>query len=149
MSHIKIELTTPERLLMSQEADSLTLPTREGEITVLPGHVPLVGILASGMMTVKRGGEEEYVAVSGGFVEVQPNGKVVILADMADRAEELDLAKVEEARERARKALEETRGADEVATAGMVAALEREMARVRAVQKHRTRGRGAPPPTVE
>jgi F-type H+-transporting ATPase subunit epsilon len=145
MPKLHLELTTPERLLTSQEADSVTMPTREGEITVLPGHVPLVGILSSGMMTVKRGDEEEYIAVSGGFVEVQPNGKIVILADMADRAEELDLAKVEEARERARKALEESRGADEVATAGMVAALEREMARIRAVQKHRMRGRPTPP----
>ncbi|MDD5251233.1 MAG: ATP synthase F1 subunit epsilon [Patescibacteria group bacterium] len=137
MASIKLELTTPERNLFRETVDAVTLPTLEGEITVLPNHVPLVAVLVPGMMTVKRGAAEEYVAVSGGFIEVQPGSQVVILADTADRAEELDIKKVEEARERAQKLLEEKRDADDVAMAGITAAIERETARLKVIRRHR------------
>jgi F-type H+-transporting ATPase subunit epsilon len=144
MSALTLELTTPERNVLTETVDSATIPTAQGEITVLPGHIPLVANLATGMITVRRNTVESFLAVSGGFLEVLPDGRIVILADSADRAEDLDLAKVEEARERARKLLEEKRGINDVATAGALAALERELARVRVARHHRSRTRNIP-----
>lgn len=144
MSLLTLELTTPERIVLKETYDSATIPTKEGEITVLPGHVPLVGTLAPGMITVRKGSEESYLAVSGGFVEVMPYGRVVVLADTAERAEELDLSKVEEAREAARVLLAEGRRADDVATIAAAAALERELARVRVARHHHSRRRTMP-----
>ena len=141
---LKFELTTPERIVMKDEFDSATIPTQEGEITVLPGHLPLVANLVSGMITLRKGREETYMAVSGGFVEVQPNSKIIILADTAERAEELDMAKVEAARERAQKLLTEKHNMDDVSAAGALAALERELARARVARKHFGRQRNTP-----
>lgn len=138
---LQFELTTPERIVAKEETDGVTLPTKEGEITVLPGHVPLVAVLVPGMMTLFKGDQEEYLAVSGGFVEVQPGSKLIVLADTAERASELDLQKVEEAQERARLLLTEKRHADDISSASAVAALERELARVRVAKKHRSRKR--------
>src|SRR6188474_2774615 len=116
MKSLRFELITPERVVLKDEFDAATVPTREGEITVLPGHVPLVASLAPGMITVLRGGNEQYLAVSGGFIEVQPGSKVIILADTAERAEELELDKVEAARERAEKLLSEKRHVDDLSS---------------------------------
>ncbi len=146
MKMISLELTTPERIVFKIEADEVTLPTKEGEITVLPGHVPLVAVLVPGMMTVRAGGEESYVAVSGGFIEVQPGSRVIVLADTAERAEELDLKKVEEARVKAQKALLEQRGADDVASAAMMAELNREMARLKVARRQVRPAPRTPPP---
>ena len=136
---LKFELTTPERIVLKDEFESATVPTLEGEITVLPGHIPLVASLAPGMITVRKGGDESYLAVSGGFIEVQPGSALIILADTAERAEELDLRKVEEARERARLLLLEKRQVDDVSSAAAVAALERELARIKVIHKRRNR----------
>lgn len=146
MPSLTFELTTPERVVLKQEYDGATIPTQEGEITVLPGHIPLVANLAPGMITVRKGAEEAYLAVSGGFVEVQPGSRIIVLADTAERAEELDLDKVEAARMRAEKLLTEKRHADDVSSAAAMAALERELARVRVAMKHRAGGRRATPP---
>lgn len=136
---LRFELTTPERIVLKDEFDSATIPTLDGEITVLPGHIPLVSSLAPGMITVRKDGDESYLAVSGGFIEVQPGSAVIILADTAERADELDLQKVEEARERARSLLLEKRQIDDVSSAAAVAALERELARIKVIHKRRTR----------
>jgi len=115
----------------------VTIPTQDGEITVLPGHVPLVSSLKPGVCTLHDGKNQEYLSLSGGFLEVQPDGRVIVLADTAERAEELDLEKIEAARERARKVLEEKRGLDDVASAAAFAALERELAREQTARKYR------------
>jgi F-type H+-transporting ATPase subunit epsilon len=135
---LTITLTTPERQVLSVMGESISIPTVEGELTILPGHAPLVALLVSGMATVRRGSEEEYLAVSGGFVQIEKD-TVAILADTAERAEELDVAKIEEARERARALLTEERRKDDVSAAAALAGLERELARLRVAQKHRTR----------
>jgi F-type H+-transporting ATPase subunit epsilon len=136
---LKFEITTPERVVLTREADSVTLPTADGEITVMPGHVPLVGVLRSGMITVRLGTDEEYLAVAGGFVEVSPDGRVAALADSAERAEDLDLAKLETARVKAEQSLEEMRRTDDVSAAAALAALEHELARVKVARRHRDR----------
>lgn len=139
MAKISIELITPERVVFSQEADSITIPTKSGEITVLPGHVPLVSTLASGALTIMASGTESNVAVGGGFIEVLPGSKILVLADFAERAEELDLEAVEAAHKRAEDALREKRFADDVSSAAAIAALEREFARVKVARRHRSR----------
>ena len=144
MSKLTLELTTPERTVLKDEYDSLTLPTETGEITVLPGHVPLVANLASGTAVARKGREETYLAVSGGFVEVRGDGRVILLADTAERAEELDLEALEAAKARAEKLLTETRQADDVSSAAAYAALERELARIRTVRTHRARKNPTP-----
>jgi F-type H+-transporting ATPase subunit epsilon len=145
MATIAFELTTPERVVLKTAYDSITIPTQEGEITVLPGHIPLVANLAPGVLTVRKGKDEEYVAVSGGFIEFQQGDRLIVLADTAERAEELDLQKIEEAKERAQKLLTEKRHADDVSSVSAVAALERELARIKVVQRHRGSRRSAPP----
>jgi F-type H+-transporting ATPase subunit epsilon len=145
---LHFELTTPERVVLRREITDVTIPTQEGEITVLADHIPLVANLVPGMLTVRSGKQEEYLAVSGGFIEVQPGSRVVVLADTAERAEELDLKKIEEARERARKLLTEKKSADMVSNAAAAAALEKELARYKVARRHRER-RGIPAPRTD
>jgi len=135
MSTINFKITTPEREVYSDIADSVTLPTMEGEITILPNHLPLVSVLVPGEARVVHKGEEILMAVSGGFIEVQPGSRVVVLADTAERAEELDIEKIEEAKKKAEKALEEKRDLDEENFAEAAAALERELARLKVARK--------------
>jgi len=134
---LQFEITTPERIVLKREVDSVTVPTASGEITVLPHHVPLVSVLQSGMITLRRGAEEEYLAVSGGFLEVGVGGRVRALADTAERAEELDMKKVEEARKKAEEALGEARRAADVSSVAAVASLERELARLKVARRYR------------
>lgn len=140
MAKIQFEITTPERVVYKDEVDQITIPTKEGEITVLPNHIPLVAMLAPGALTVKKNGEEVYMATSGGFIEVQKDNKVIVLADTAERSEELSVEAIEAARERARTAMAEKKNVDEVAFADAAAILERELARLKVARKHRGKG---------
>jgi F-type H+-transporting ATPase subunit epsilon len=134
---IHLELVTPERVLFREEVDEVTLPTREGEITVLPNHIPLIASLVAGVARLKRGKETEDVAVSGGFIEIQAGGRVRVLADTAERGHELDLSVIEKAKQRAEAVMKETTRTDDNAYAAAAAALERELARYKVVRKHR------------
>ena len=103
---LQLEIVTPERLAFADEVDSVVLPGSEGEIGVLPHHAPLVSMLGIGELRVRKGGEEESFAIVGGFVQVRPD-KVVVMAETADMASEIDLEKAQEARREAERALEE------------------------------------------
>jgi len=134
---IKFEIVTPERVVLREEITQITLPTRTGEITVLPNHIPLVASLMPGVIHLKKkNGDEEIMAISGGFLEVSKD-KVVILADTAERAEELDAARLETARQRAAEIKEKARQGEKVDFAEVNAAIERELARTKAVKKWR------------
>ncbi len=133
---IKFKIVTPERVTYENEIDQVTVPTEDGEITILSRHAPLVSILKPGEMRIKNGEETVLLAVSTGFVEVQPNSEVYILADTAERAEEIDLKKTEEAKARAEKLLKEQDTAD-IDFARLQAVLNREMARLKVAQKYR------------
>lgn len=135
------EIVTPEKVVYRDEVESVTLPAEDGEITVLPNHAPLVTLLKAGALTVKKKGQEVFMAVSSGFIEVQPGSRLMVLADTAERAEELTLAAVEAARERAQALLSEKRQKDEFGYQAAVAVLEREMARVKVARRHHA-GRG-------
>ena len=136
---LHFEITTPSRTLLTLEVDSVTIPTRMGEVTILPHHIPLVAILEPGELVVRKNGALSYFAVSGGSIEVLPESRLRILADTAERAEELDEAKIEEARERARLLMEEKIHVDDVAYASAAAALNRELARLKVVRRRHTR----------
>ena len=136
---MKFEITTPERTVYEAEVDSVTVPTSTGEITVLPHHIPLVSQLVPGELTVRQGGEVTHLAVSGGFVEVRQGNEVVILADSAERAEEIDAARAEAARGRAKAAMEANhQDAEKFAEA--TAGLERSLARLKVAKRARHRG---------
>lgn len=132
---LSLKVVTPERIVYEDTVDSVSLMTEMGEITILPNHVPLVSNLRSGEVRLKKNGEESYLVASTGFLEVRPGNQVVILADTAERVEELELEKIEEAKERARKFLTETRHKDDVAFADAAVHLERELARYRVALK--------------
>jgi F-type H+-transporting ATPase subunit epsilon len=137
MSKISLKIVTPERVVYEDEVDSLTAMTESGEITVLPGHVPLVTNLRAGEMRARKGSEEILLAASTGFLEVRSGSEIVILADTAERVEELELEKIEAAKERARQALVEKRHSDDVSFADAAAALERELARYKVALKRK------------
>jgi F-type H+-transporting ATPase subunit epsilon len=134
---IKFEIVTPERVILKEEITQITLPTKMGEITVLPNHIPLVASLMAGVVQVKKkDGTDEVISISGGFLEVQKD-KVVILADIAERAEEIDLARAEAGRSRAEELKKQARSGEKVNFAEINASLERELARTKAVKRWR------------
>ncbi len=134
---IKFEIVTPERVVLSQDILQISVPTTSGEITILPDHIPLVSILKPGVMELKLADNTaEVISVSGGFIEVMKD-KVVILADTAERAEELDEDRIKQAHLRAEKLKEEARNVDDVQFAAVAAKLEKELARLRAVNRWR------------
>jgi len=142
MAKLQVELVTAEGRLLSREADFVVAPGIEGELGVLPHHISLLTPLRAGEVTVRNDGNDEYIFVAGGFLEVLPD-KVVILADAAERAEDIDEARAEEARKKAQQLLEEKpEGIDAAAAA---AALERAVMRLR-VAELRRRHRREPPP---
>jgi F-type H+-transporting ATPase subunit epsilon len=135
---IKFKIVTPERTVFENEIDQVTLPTQDGEITVLPNHIPLISALKPGDLMIKKDGEEIDLAVSGGIVEVQSN-EITILADTAERAEEIDLARAEEARKQAEDLKKDAVRMDDTEYAAMAAFLERNLARIKVARKHLSR----------
>ncbi|MCU0680061.1 MAG: ATP synthase F1 subunit epsilon [Planctomycetes bacterium] len=132
---IKFEIVTPERLVLREEILQITVPTQEGEITVLPEHIPLVSILKPGVIEVKREGKpNEIMFVSGGFIEVQKD-KIVILADSAERGHELDEKQIEEAKAKAEDLKNKSKHLDNVEFTKIASLLERELARSQAFKR--------------
>ncbi len=130
-------IVTPERVVMDGEADSISVMTSMGEITVLPHHVPLLALMKAGEMRIRNGNEETLLATSTGLFEVREGGLVVVLADTAERSEELEIAAIEAAKKRAEDALIEARQKNDVSYADAAAHLERELARYRVALKKR------------
>src|SRR3954466_8385999 len=102
---LHLEIVTPERLAYSDTVDSVQLPGSEGELGVLPHHAPLVSMLGVGELRIRKGGAEESFAIAGGFLQVRPD-RVVVMAETADLASEIDLEKAQEARREAEQALQ-------------------------------------------
>ncbi len=132
---INFKIATPERVVFKDEVEQITLPTKMGEITVLPNHIPLISVLVPGEIIVKKQNVVKTMSVSGGFIEVQAE-KVVVLADTAEKAEEIDIKRAEEAKERAAKAMTEKK-MDAVEFASLAAQIEKEMARIRVGRKYK------------
>ncbi len=132
---IKFEIVTPERVVLKEQIVQVTVPTKEGEITVLPEHIPLVGIIVPGVIEAIDSNKKPFiVSVSGGFVHVLRH-KIVILADTAERAEELDETRLVEAQKRAEEIKKDTRKFDTERFANINAQISKELARGKAVKR--------------
>ena len=135
---LHLEIVTPERLAYSDDVDSVQLPGSEGELGVLPHHAPLVSTLGLGELRIRKGGAEESFAIVGGFLQVLPD-KVVVMAETADMASEIDIQKAQEARREAERALES--GYHEGADLSMArAALQQALLRERVAQRRHREG---------
>jgi len=141
MKSIKLKITTPERVVLEKEFQSISLPTEKGEITVLPDHISLLTSLVPGEVQAKDKGGEVLMAVSGGFVEFHDN-EMNILADTAERAEEIDLERAEQARKRAEEAKQEaSKNLDETQYATVLSRIEKNMVRIKVARRHHGRTR--------
>ena len=137
MKTIKFEIVTPEKIILKETIRQITVPTKDGEITVLPDHTPLVAGLKPGILhVVKENGEPELISVSGGFIEVLKS-KIVILADTAERAYEIDLDRAEESYRRAEELKQKMERTDREQFVEVAAQIEKELARVKAVHRWR------------
>ncbi len=131
---LDMEIVTPERRVIAETVDEVVLPGAEGYFGVLPGHAPLLTSLAVGEISYRIGDRQHYVAVSGGFVEVLRD-RVSILAETAERAEEIDLDRAKTARERAEQTLA---SAEEVRYKEAAVRLRRAVTRIQVHGKRET-----------
>ena len=141
MATLHLEIVTQERRLFSGDVDMVVAPATEGVVGILPHHAPLLTTLKEGALLVKQNGGEEYFSIGGGFMEVLPD-HVIVLADVAEKADEIDIARAEAARRRAEELLKDRPAGVDIERA--LAALRRAQIRVAVAQK-----RGARRPGVE
>jgi len=128
----RLEITTPERLLVRAEAQEAQIPGRNGYLGILPEHAPLISELRPGRLSYREAGRAHSLAVGWGFVEVLPD-RVRVLAETAEKAEEIDVGRAERARQRAEQRLGHPDPDTDLKRA--MAALERSMARLQAAGK--------------
>lgn len=139
MAGIKLDIVTAERVVYSEDVDTVVVPGVEGELGILPHHAPLMTALQSGELRIRKGGDEFFLAITGGFLEVRPD-RIIVLADAAERAEEIDLNRAEEARRRAQERLSQPIPAMDLARTE--AALRRSLVRLKVGERRRRRTPG-------
>ena len=136
---IKFKIVTPEKIVYEDEVDQSTLPVSDGEVTILPNHRSYIASRKPGEIRLKIGDNETLLVTSGGFIEFN-NNTLVVLADTAERASEIDIKRAEEtARKRAEELKKEKVTMDEMEYAKIAAAIEKEMVRVRVAKKHHSK----------
>jgi len=135
---IKFKIVTPEKTVFEEEIDQVTLPVTDGEVTILPNHRSYIASLKAGEICAKKDKAEFCIACSGGFIEFNGNN-LVVLADTAERAEEIDVARAEEARKRAEELKKEKISLGDEEYARVAAMVEKEMARIKVGSRHHTR----------
>ncbi len=140
---IEVKIVTQNNILYEGKADMVILPGIEGEMGILPHHAPLMSRLNVGVLRLKYKGEEEYFAISGGVVEVQPE-QVMVLADVGERSDEIDVARAEAARARAAKAMAEGPPPDPGSAAALEMALKRAEVRLKVAQHRKPPRSGRP-----
>jgi len=143
---LQFELVTPERKLFSEQVYEVILPTKEGQISVFPDHLPIVSILKSGVLALRQtartsDSDLEHVAISGGYVEITGN-RVRVLADSAERAEEISELRAQEAKKKAEQLVRSTQ--DQLETIGAAAALERALTRIKVATLKKRRSHHGP-----
>jgi len=139
MSAIRLDVVTAEGIVYSDDVDVVVAPAVEGQLGILPHHAPLMTTLEPGELRARKGGEEVCLAIAGGFLEVRPD-RIIVLADAAERSEEIDIARAEEAKRRAQERLRHP--APGVDLAQTEAALRRALARLQVVERRRKRRPG-------
>ncbi len=138
---LTLKIVSPDGVTYDSAAESVSLPTATGEITVLPHHVPLVTVLKAGEVRIKAQNQEFSLSVSSGVVEIRPNSVVYVLAETAERAEHIDLSRAEAARARAVELMQTQERLDDEDFARLTASLEKELARLRVGHKYRNVGK--------
>ena len=134
---LRLEIVSPERRVYEDDVDMVIVPGRNGQLGILPRHTRLISSLGVGELRIKKGGGEESMLISGGFVEVRPD-KVIVMADLAEHSDEIDESRAAEARKRAEAELEQAK--DPVDIARVRAALQTALMRERIATRRRSRG---------
>jgi F-type H+-transporting ATPase subunit epsilon len=137
---INFKIITPERTVLTEEVDSLTCPTIDGQITVLPNHIPLISPIQHGELVTKINGTPHYYAVVGGFVEVRPSNEVVVLADSAEHFTEINEAEAEEARARAEESMKNKDTLSSAEYSALASSLQRSLVRLKVARRNPHRG---------
>ncbi len=127
MATLKLEIVTPEAKIYSEDVDMVTIPGSEGEMGIYPMHIPLMTQIVSGELVVRKGGQDHFLAIGEGFVEITGD-RVAVMTDMAMKADDIDEARAEEARKRAEARLSEKLSDEE--TASVTAALAHSLAQL-------------------
>jgi F-type H+-transporting ATPase subunit epsilon len=140
MATFKLEIVTAERMVFSDDVSAVIAWGVEGQLGILPHHAPLMTMLQPGDILIRKDKEEEFFAISGGFLEVRPD-KVIILADACERVDEIDIARAEEAKKRAQETMKAAPLSADAAAAE--AALRRSLARLKVAERKRHRPPGA------
>jgi len=136
--HLRLEFVTPERAIVHDEVDEVELPGEEGFLGILPGHAPLLAALKTGEMWYRKGTDKKFAFIAGGFAEIVPD-RVSILAQVAERAEDIDLARAEAAKRRAEDRI--TKPSSEIDVERARIALLRALTRLQVSTRHgRSRG---------
>lgn len=133
---IDLQVVTPEKIAFTGEIDQISLPTKNGQITILPKHISLVSTIKHGELIIKNGTEEILMAVYGGFVEVRKN-QVRVMTDIAERVDEIDEEKAKQARDEAQRRLKSKDQMSDVAFADTVAILEQSLTRIKVARRKR------------
>ena len=136
-SMLKFKIVTPEKTIYQNEIFQVSVPTVEGEVTILPNHIPLISILKAGELRFKDAQGDNHMAVSGGFLEVRGKNEIVILADTADRATDIDIAKTEEAKQRAEEQMAALKNTQDVDFTKLQAVIDRELNKLRIAKKYK------------
>jgi len=135
---MELKIITPEKILYQEMVDSVSFQTMEGEITILPNHIPLISAIKPGELRIKIGKNTEHFSITRGVAEI--DGKnIMVLTDAAERAEEIDAKRAEEARQRAKEIMSQ-KAVDEESYADAVAHLERAISRIKIARKKRSGG---------
>jgi F-type H+-transporting ATPase subunit epsilon len=138
---LHLEIVTPEKRAFTGDVDEVIVPGSEGELGILPHHAPLISTLGQGVLRLKSGGEEQEFAIFGGFLQVRPD-RVVVLAETADMAADIDLERAERARREAERVLEGG-FVEQADLAAARAALQRALIRIRLAERGARRPRGS------
>ncbi len=134
---IKFKIATPDRIVYEDDVDQVSIPTKAGEITVLPHHAPLVSVVKSGELRIVKKGELLPHYVAGGTLEIRPDNTMVLLADISERAEDIDTVAAEGAYNRAREAMERKDAVSDVDFAKFQGIMDRELSRMNVGKKWR------------
>jgi len=134
MATFKLEIVTAERMIFSDDVSAVLAWGVDGQLAILPHHAPLMTMLQPGDLMIRKDKEEEYLAITGGFLEVRPD-KVIILADACERVDEIDIARAEEAKKRAQETMKAAPLSVDAAAAQ--AALRRSIARLKVAERKR------------
>jgi len=136
-SHLALEIVTPDRAIVHEQVDEVQAPGAAGYFGVLPGHTPMLALLQVGTLWYRKGGEKSYLAVAGGVAEVTAD-RVIVLAQIAERAEEIDVDRAQAAKQRAEQRLASHQRDMDLDRARV--ALMKAMTRLNVAHRARTRG---------